>query len=114
MNLDNICKYCRSRIFWKVCPNKRHYSAPPLVREAWKAKVGSFPMGPFYKVHCEVCGKHMAVFDRPRGDLAGSNVVLFVCTFSDIPASDRCAEYGNCYNCPIPKEQKKNGIRKYY
>jgi hypothetical protein len=56
----------------------------------------------------------MAVFDKARGQLEGANVVLFVCTFADTPASERCSEYGNCYNCPIPKEQKKSGIRKYY
>ena len=114
MNLDNICKYCGARIFADKLPEKRHYHAPAIVRRAWKEKVGVFPLGPFYKVHCEVCHKHMAVFDKARGQLEGSNVVLFVCTFADTPASERCSEYGNCYNCPIPKEQKKSGIRKYY
>jgi hypothetical protein len=56
----------------------------------------------------------MAIFDRPRGDLDGSVVVLYMCTFSDVPASEKCEEYGNCYNCPIPKEQRKQGIRKHY
>ena len=67
MNLDNVCKHCRARIFSDKLPEKRHYHAPSVVRRAWKQKVGVFPLGPFYKVHCEVCHKHMAVFDKARG-----------------------------------------------
>jgi len=114
MNLDNICKHCRSRIFGEYRPKQRHYSVPPEVRELWKRNFGDYTLGPFYKAHCEVCGKYMAVFDRPKGEFKDSIVVLYNCTFSDIPASEKCADYGNCYNCPVPKEQKKQGIRKYY
>jgi hypothetical protein len=114
MKLDNICKFCGARIFAEKLPEKRHYHVPPVVKDAWKAKFGKCPLGPFYKVHCEVCGKYMAVFDRPKGELAGENIVLFMCTFADCPAVENCKEYGNCYNCPVPKEQRERGIRKYY
>jgi hypothetical protein len=114
MNLDNICKYCEARIYKDVMPTKRHYSVPKVVRELWQRNVGDYLLGPFYKVHCEVCHKHMAVFDRPKGELEGKIIVLYMCTFSDTPASEKCATYGNCYNCPVPKEQKAEGIRKYY
>jgi hypothetical protein len=56
----------------------------------------------------------MAVFDNPKGELAGNIVVLYVCTFTDQPASEECSKYKSCFNCPVPKEQKKTDIRKYY
>ena len=96
MNLDNLCKHCGNRIFNDIKPEHRHYNAPSIVRVAWKDKIGSFPLGPFYKAKCEVCKKKMAIFDRPRGELKGQIIVLYECTFSDKPADDDCDSYKSC------------------
>lgn len=114
MNLDSNCKHCHVRIFNQVRPDKRHYSAPKPVREAWKDCFGGWILGKFYKARCEVCHRNMAVFDNPKGELAGNVVVLYLCTFTDEPATEKCDEYKSCMGCPMPRKQKEANVRKYY
>ena len=113
MKINNICKNCDSRLFFPKLTH-RHYSAPKEIREWWKKNYGYWPLNQFYKHNCEVCRKTMAVFDSPRRDLKDRVIVLYMCSFTDEPASEDCNKYRSCYYCPIPKEQRESGLRKDY
>jgi DNA-directed RNA polymerase subunit RPC12/RpoP len=118
LTLDNICPNCRRRIFFKGDQNhsKRRYSAPRWFRQMFKLTAGTYPLGVYRVVKCEVCNKKMAVFDNNRGILANQVVVLYSCSLLGVslePVLDpmildnkegitvSCDDQNSCYACPL-------------
>jgi hypothetical protein len=86
----------------------------------FKLTAGTYPLGVYRIVKCEVCNKKMAVFDNNRGVLAGEVIVLYACSLLGIPLppikytekteegntlelTATCAERDSCYACPLKK-----------
>lgn len=120
LTLENTCPNCQRRIFLRGDQNrsKRRYSSPRWFRQMFKLTAGTYPLGVYRIVKCEVCNKKMAVFDNNRGVLAGEVIVLYACSLLGVPlepveedAKDdptmahmvSCADQDSCYACPLKK-----------
>lgn len=114
LTLENTCPNCRRRVFFRGDQNrsKRRYSSPRWFRQMFKLTAGTYPLGVYRIVKCEVCNKKMAVFDNNRGVLAGEVVVLYACSLLGIPLEPvqddttrmvECSDQGSCYACPLKK-----------
>jgi hypothetical protein len=119
LTLSEECPSCHRRVFKKGDQNrsKRRYSAPRWFRQMFKMSAGTYPLGVYRIVKCEVCNKKMAIFDNNRGILSNQVVTLFACSLLGIPLEPMkvkledsreahmmsCADLDSCYACPLKK-----------
>lgn len=73
----------------------------------FKAIAGTYPLGVYRIIKCEVCNKKMAVFDNNRGVMNGEIVVLYACSLLGVPLEEAegvsCKDQSSCYACPLKK-----------
>lgn len=128
MQLDSLCKHCQSRIFRPEVSRKHFFAVPKPIKARWLKAYGYWPLGQYYKKRCEVCGKMMAIFPKPKRvptrapknskDFTGQAIVLYLCSFSDRPVLTNCADFMSCDQkgrepkCQVLRKQKAEGLRK--
>jgi len=110
--LSEVCPHCERRIFIKgdSKKSKRTYIPPKWFRDMFKKRLGSFPLGYYRLVKCEICEKTLAMFDDNTGTLRDQVVVLYNCTLLSSPLQEqngiKCQDMKSCYGCPLKKKEE--------